>query len=582
MNLEVGEELVRRELASARVFAAGPKRRRAAVEVADVEVVKIDSESACITPGEDESMLAERAGRGAAEADDAMFPDAFSISDAGSGDLIATELIHARADLEERAEGLAVVAFERGEIRMPRGCARREGDVEFDPVGGVLRAAPIGYVNGEAVFRFGFLGNGDRDREDFTLRCGGRVKLRRSGLVAEGDAEGIGPGVHFGSEGLDDVRMGRGDVVRFRLVLDDVVEFVTVEEAVELPLRSAQRVLVAPDEVVTLDRTWLAGAQGGPDVLSVERAGFRHLRGGHRHEGRKHVERPAEAIPLFPSHEATAGPMEHGGKPDAAFVDGVLVTTKGQAAAGFHRAVVAGEDEDGVIEQAKAFDLGEDGRDVLIERMKHRRVDMLLLVRGFLAGGGELGGHPWIDGSEIFLLRLQRRVGDLERDVAEEGGIFACADEIDGVPGEEVVRIALVLRAELHVVPPGHRPCSFDGAAGEVIWAATVVDPGFVEAVCIGTVTEHGFLVRHVLERLGEMGAKLGCVDIAAVVPLSKDTGAIAIGLEPLCDGCLLQRQLAADFGCGAHADGMPPRQQHRTRWRADAPAHELREFNAL
>ena len=87
--------------------------------MADAEVVEIDGEGAGLAAGEDDAVLAQRAGRGAGEADDAVFPDALAVGDAGAGDLIAAELVHAGAGLEERAEGFLIVAFERGEIRMP-------------------------------------------------------------------------------------------------------------------------------------------------------------------------------------------------------------------------------------------------------------------------------------------------------------------------------------------------------------------------------------------------------------------------------------------------------------------------------
>ena len=89
-------------------------------------------------------------------------------------------------------------------------------------------------------------------------------------------------------------------------------------------------------------------------------------------------------------------------------------------------------------------------------------------------------------------------------------------------------------------------------------------------------------LVRHVLERLGEGRAELRRVGIVAVVPFAEDAGAIAVGLEALGDGRFLQRQFAADLRRGADADRMAPGQQHRARRRADAPAHELRQFDAL
>ena len=115
-DLEVFEKLVRLEGSGARVLAAGPERRGAAVGLADAEVVEIDGERARGAAGEDDAVFAERSRRSAGETHDAMLPDALAISYAGAGALVAPMLIHASAGLEERAEGLRVVAFERREI----------------------------------------------------------------------------------------------------------------------------------------------------------------------------------------------------------------------------------------------------------------------------------------------------------------------------------------------------------------------------------------------------------------------------------------------------------------------------------
>ena len=85
-DLDVLEKLIRFELAGAGVLAVGPQRCRAAVGVADAEVVEIDGERAGSAAGEDDAVLAQRTGRGAGEADDAMLPGALAVGDAGAGD----------------------------------------------------------------------------------------------------------------------------------------------------------------------------------------------------------------------------------------------------------------------------------------------------------------------------------------------------------------------------------------------------------------------------------------------------------------------------------------------------------------
>ena len=137
----------------------------------------------------------------------------------------------------------------------------REGDVVFDPVGGVLRAVPVRHRDGETILRLGLVGDGHGDGEHFAFGRGGRVILGRRGPVAERDADRIRPGVHLGCERFDHVGMSIGDVVRLDLVLDDVVELEAVEEAVQLPLVGADRILVAPDQVVAFDGTGLVVAQ---------------------------------------------------------------------------------------------------------------------------------------------------------------------------------------------------------------------------------------------------------------------------------------------------------------------------------
>ena len=112
-DFEIRDELVRREVRSAGVFAVGPERGRAAVGVTDAEVVEVDRERTRLAAGEDDAVLAQGAGRGAGEADDAMLPDVLAVGDAGAGALVATELIDRCAGFEQRTERLRVVAFER-------------------------------------------------------------------------------------------------------------------------------------------------------------------------------------------------------------------------------------------------------------------------------------------------------------------------------------------------------------------------------------------------------------------------------------------------------------------------------------
>ena len=232
--------------------------------------------------------------------------------------------------------------------------------------------------------------------------------------------------------------------------------------------------------------------------------------------------------------------------------------------------------------QPEFVELGQNGGDILVHRMEHRCVDVLFFVGRLLAGGGKLGGLLRIDGRQIVLLRLQRRVGDVERHVAEERLVLALANELDGTLRDQIVGVAFVLRAELGIVPPRNRTAPFDGAAIEVVRAAAVINPRFVEAVRIRAVATCEGLVGHVFEGLGEGRAEFRRVRIVAVVPFAEDAGAIAVGLEAFGDGRFLHLQFAANLRACADADRMSPGQQHRARRRTNAPAHELCQLDAL
>jgi len=150
------------------------------------------------------------------------------------------------------------------------------------------------------------------------------------------------------------------------------------------------------------------------------------------------------------------------------------------------------------------------------------------------------------------------------------------------MPRDEVIRVALVLRAEIEIVPPGDGPFSFHGPPREVVRAAAMINPGFVKAVLIRTETARELLVRHIFVGLGKGRAKFWRVRVFAVVPFAEDTGAIAVGLEALGNGGLGLFQFATGIRPGADAKRMPPREQHRAGGRTHAPAHEVAQLDAL
>ena len=125
----------------------------------------------------------------------------------------------------------------------------------------------------------------------------------------------------------------------------------------------------------------------------------------------------------------------------------------------------------------------EDGGDVLVQGMQHGGVGVLFLGGGVGFGGGQTSGDFRVHGGEVVLLCLQRCMHEVEGHVAEERARLVLANELDGMLRDEVIRVALVLRAEIEIVPPGDGAFSLHGPPREVVRAATVINPGFIEAV---------------------------------------------------------------------------------------------------
>ena len=129
---------------------------------------------------------------------------------------------------------------------------------------------------------------------------------------------------------------------------------------------------------------------------------------------------------------------------------------------------------------------------------------------------------------EPFLWRVTRDVRQPETRGDEERPVLVFADETQRMARDQILSVADVLRAILAVVPPAHRTASLHGATSEVIRAATIIDPSFIEAVRVRSVTSLQSLVRQVLEGFGERGAKLRSVGIIAIVPLAADERRVA------------------------------------------------------
>ena len=229
----------------------------------------------------------------------------------------------------------------------------------------------------------------------------------------------------------------------------------------------------------------------------------------------------------------------------AAFEKRVLAAAERKIAAVPGRAVVAGENDDGVVAQAELVEFGEDGGDVLVHRLHHRGIDAL----GFV-------GHLRVHALQVRVFRLQRRMDDVKRHVAEERAILVLANELQDVPRDQVLGVADVLRAVLAVVPPTDRAASPLDSPREVIGAAAVIDPGLVEAVGVDAQTAFEILVRPRPSKPPRRPRRYsGVSGSCAVVPFAEDAGAVAVGLECFGDGGFFLRQLAAGFRPGADAE---------------------------
>ena len=274
--------------------------------------------------------------------------------------------------------------------------------------------------------------------------------------------------------------------------------------------------------------------------------------------------------------------MNHGVESHATFVDAVLRSAQGQTATCLHRAVVTRQYDDRVVAQPTLVEFSKNSGDVVVQRVQHAGVMMLLFGARLLVRSGEAGGMLGICPGEVDWLGLQRCVSDVKWNIAEKRTVFIFPDELNGMMRDEVVGVAFILWSEIEIVPPTHGTVAFHRASRKVVSTPAIIDPCFVEAVCVGTLPRYKLLVGRVFKCLRESGSKGRRIRVITVVPLAKNPSTVAVRLEAFGDGCFLRRQFSTDFRPSANAKRMPPRKQHCASRRADAPAHELRHFDPL
>ena len=172
-------------------------------------------------------------------------------------------------------------------------------------------------------------------------------------------------------------------------------------------------------------------------------------------------------------------------------------------------------------------------------------------------------------------------MNDVKRHIAEEWLVLVGADEIHGVLHNQIFAVTIFIGAIIEVVPPAHRTASTARLPGEVIHAASVINPGLVEAVRVHAQTRVNMpAFPPVSLKAGR--APFGRVGVFTVMPFAEDAGAVAVGLEAFGNGGLILGEFAAGFGAGAHAKGMTSGHQHGAGGRTNAPAHVVAQLDAL
>lgn len=178
-------------------------------------------------------------------------------------------------------------------------------------------------------------------------------------------------------------------------------------------------------------------------------------------------------------------------------------------------AIVAGEEEEGVAVDAEGTELVADPADFPVHAGNHGGegglgfVDgtVVVLLAGFFFELALVEFHPFLGGVET-------GVGDLEREVEEEGGVLVLFEVIEGVAEEKVVAVGIAFVET--VVGIGDLVAVAVELFGEVVVSVGVAEVAeeIVEALLIGLVrgapaagagfADHGGVVTGFLEQGGD------------------------------------------------------------------------------
>ena len=245
-----------------------------------------------------------------------------------------------------------------------------------------------------------------------------------------------------------------------------------------------------------------------------------------------HVHRLAEAL----AGGDAAGPAGEGRGADAALEDRPLVVAQGSVVAGRRPAVVAGEDDQGVLQPAGlaqgVFDLA----DGLVDRRQHP--GELLAIAFQVRVGLQVG-----------LRHLERSVDAIERHVEEQRLLLGLPrDDAAGFVAEEVRGVAFLL----HLLP--------------------VAIPVEFPAALVGEVIKHPEVMPVVMfEAAGQR--QVGRLEFAEV-PFADDLGGVAGLLEGVGERAFGERQapgrMRAHDRVDASARRVAPGEQGRAGRRAD------------
>ena len=149
----------------------------------------------------------------------------------------------------------------------------------------------------------------------------------------------------------------------------------------------------------------------------------------------------------------------------------------------------------------------------------------------------------------------------MEGDIAEERTILIVANEFHDVFRDQVLGIPDVLRTMLTIVPPTDRAASTAIAPRKVVSAATIINPGFVEAVLVYAETTFVVSVRSLLPCLLVSLLELRRCGIGPVVPFAEHACAITMRLKGRGDRGFLFRQLTASLWACPYPIRMATRQ---------------------